>query len=101
GYRVRIIDPRAAYATKERFPSADLQRHWPDDAFQLRPLTARSAVIALAHDPKLDDAALTIALRSPAFYVGALGSMRTHARRLVRLESQGFSPTEQIGRAHV
>lgn len=94
GYRVRIIDPRAAYATDERFPNVDLQRDWPDEAFLCQPLTARSAVVALAHDPKLDDAALAIALRSPAFYVGALGSVRTHARRLARLEAQGFSPAQ-------
>jgi xanthine dehydrogenase accessory factor len=94
GYRVRVIDPRSPYATVERFPDVLLQREWPDEALAKQPLTARSALIALAHDPKLDDAGLAVALRSPAFYVGALGSMRTHARRLARLEAQGFTPTE-------
>ena len=94
GYRVRVIDPRGPYATAERFPNVELQREWPDEALARQPLTARSALIALAHDPKLDDAGLAAALRSPAFYVGALGSVRTHARRLSRLEAQGFTPTE-------
>jgi len=94
GYRVRVIDPRSPYATVERFPDVLLQREWPDEALAKQPLTARSALIALAHDPKLDDAGLAVALRSPAFYIGALGSMHTHARRLARLEAQGFTPTE-------
>jgi xanthine dehydrogenase accessory factor len=94
GYRVRVIDPRAPYATLERFPNIALQREWPDEALALQPLTARSALIALAHDPKLDDAALAVALRSPAFYIGALGSVRTQARRLARLEAQGFSAAD-------
>jgi len=94
GYRVRVIDPRSPYATVERFPHVVLQREWPDEALAKEPLTARSALIALAHDPKLDDAGLAVALRSPAFYVGALGSVRTHTRRLARLEAQGFTPTE-------
>jgi xanthine dehydrogenase accessory factor len=94
GYRVRVIDPRGPYATTERFPDVALQREWPDEALAKQPLTARSALIALAHDPKLDDAGLAVALRSPAFYIGALGSMRTHARRLARLQEQGFTPTE-------
>lgn len=94
GYRVRVIDPRAPYATGARFPSAALQHQWPDDALAERPLTARSALIALAHDPKLDDAALGAAIRSPAFYIGALGSARTQARRLARLGEAGFTPAD-------
>jgi CTP:molybdopterin cytidylyltransferase MocA len=94
GYRVRVIDPRGPYATPERFPGVALQREWPDEALAKQPLTARSALIALAHDPKLDDAGLAMALRSRAFYVGALGSVRTHARRLTRLQAQGFTPAE-------
>ncbi len=94
GYRVRVIDPRAPYATLERFPNIVLQREWPDEALAHQPLTDRSALIALAHDPKLDDAALAVALRSPAFYIGALGSVRTQARRLARLEAQGFSAAD-------
>ena len=94
GYRVRVIDPRAPYATPERFPGIVLEHAWPDEALAGRPLTAHSALVALAHDPKLDDMALAAALRSPAFYVGALGSMRTHARRLARLEKMGLSKGE-------
>jgi len=97
GYRVRVIDPRALYASKERFPGIVLQREWPDDALAQQPLTAHSALIALAHDPKLDDEGLAAALNSPAFYIGALGSVRTHERRLARLETQGFS-AEQLFR---
>ncbi len=94
GYRVRVIDPRSPYATVERFPGVALQQEWPDEALTKQPLTSRSALMALAHDPKLDDAGLAMALRSPAFYVGALGSVRTHERRLSRLEAQGFTPRE-------
>jgi CTP:molybdopterin cytidylyltransferase MocA/xanthine/CO dehydrogenase XdhC/CoxF family maturation factor len=91
GYRVRVIDPRAPYATEERFAGITLVREWPDDALMKNPLTARSALVALAHDPKLDDAALAAAIRSPAFYVGALGSARTQSRRLERLTEAGFA----------
>jgi xanthine dehydrogenase accessory factor len=94
GYRVRVIDPRTPYAAQERFPGIVLERAWPDEALARRPLTAHSALVALAHDPKLDDMALAAALRSPAFYVGALGSTRTHARRLARLESVGLTQGE-------
>jgi CTP:molybdopterin cytidylyltransferase MocA/xanthine/CO dehydrogenase XdhC/CoxF family maturation factor len=94
GYRVRIIDPRMAYATEERFPGIPLIRSWPDEALAAEPLTPRSALVVLAHDPKLDDAALLGALRSPAGYIGALGSTRTHARRLARLKASGFSDRE-------
>jgi len=94
GYRVRIIDPRMAYATEERFPGMRLIRSWPDEALAAEPLTARSTLVVLAHDPKLDDAALATALRSSAGYIGALGSTRTHARRLTRLKALGFSARE-------
>jgi len=94
GFKVRVIDPRASYATQERFPGIALQCAWPDEALAQQPLTSRSALVALAHDPKLDDMALQTALRSPAFYVGALGSTRTHARRLARLSTMGFSRGE-------
>jgi CTP:molybdopterin cytidylyltransferase MocA/xanthine/CO dehydrogenase XdhC/CoxF family maturation factor len=93
GYQVRVIDPRAPYATEERFLGLVLERAWPDEALARRPLTAHSALVALAHDPKLDDAALTAALQSPAFYVGALGSTRTHARRMARLSAMGLTQT--------
>jgi CTP:molybdopterin cytidylyltransferase MocA/xanthine/CO dehydrogenase XdhC/CoxF family maturation factor len=95
GYQVRVIDPRLPYATDERFVGITLVREWPDKALIDQPLTTRSALIVLAHDPKLDDAGLSIALRSSAFYIGALGSARTHAKRLARLTEAGFSQEEQ------
>jgi xanthine dehydrogenase accessory factor len=98
-YAVRIIDPRTAFATEERFPGVALSHEWPDEALALKPLTARSAIVALTHDPKLDDPALTVALRSPAFYIGALGSKQTHAKRLERLKEAGFSDAE-LARIH-
>lgn len=98
-YAVRIIDPRTAFATEERFPGVQLSHQWPDEALAAKPLTARSAIVALTHDPKLDDPALIAALRSPAFYIGALGSKQTHARRLERLKEQGFSDAD-LARIH-
>ena len=94
GYALRIIDPRPAYASEERFPGVRLIKDWPDDALAAEPLGPRSALIALAHDPKIDDPALVAALRSPARYIGALGSARTHARRLARLSALGLSEPE-------
>lgn len=98
-YAVRIVDPRTAFATEERFPGVTLSHEWPDEALAAAPLTARSAVVALTHDPKLDDPALAAALKSPAFYIGALGSRTTHAKRLERLKAQGFTDTE-LSRIH-
>jgi xanthine dehydrogenase accessory factor len=98
-YAVRIIDPRTAFATEERFPGVTLSHEWPDDALKTAPLTVRSGIVALTHDPKLDDPALTAALNSAAFYIGALGSRTTHARRLERLKAHGFSD-EQLQRIH-
>jgi xanthine dehydrogenase accessory factor len=94
GYGVRVIDPRTAFATAERFPGAALSHDWADDALAREPLGARSALIALTHDPKLDDPALSAALRSNCFYIGALGSKKTHAGRLARLKAHGFSDSE-------
>jgi xanthine dehydrogenase accessory factor len=99
GYGVRVVDPRAAFATAERFPGVALQNEWPDDAFAKLPLGPRSAVVALTHDPKVDDPALAVALRSPCFYIGALGSKKSHAGRLARLKANGFSDTE-LARIH-
>lgn len=94
GYGVSVIDPRRAFATDERFPGIDMRGDWPDEAMaELKP-DRRTAVVTLTHDPKLDDPALQAALRSPAFYVGALGSRKTHAARLERLATAGFSPQE-------
>jgi xanthine dehydrogenase accessory factor len=98
-YAVRIIDPRTAFATSERFPNVTLSHDWPDEALKAKPLGPRSAIVALTHDPKLDDPALSEALRSPAFYIGALGSKQTHARRLERLKANGFSDAE-LARIH-
>ena len=87
-----VVDPRPALATTERFPGITLMPDWPDEALDLARLDARSAVVALTHDPKLDDPALDRALRSPAFYIGALGSRRSHAARLDRLSALGHTP---------
>lgn len=93
-YRVRVIDPRTAFASEARFPGVTLVHAFPDEALAGQPLTARSALVVLAHDPKIDDPGLMAGLRSPAFYVGALGSKRTQAARLERLAACGFTPTE-------
>lgn len=93
-YAVRVIDPRSAFATGERFPGVSLSLDWPDEALAAKPPGSRSAVVALTHDPKLDDPGLSAALKSDAFYIGALGSRTTHAKRLERLKSKGFSDTE-------
>ena len=90
GYGVSIVDPRGAFATPERFPDIRLIEDWPDDYLDANPPDSRTAVVTLTHDPKLDDAALGRALRSPAFYIGALGSRKTHAARLERLRGAGF-----------
>jgi xanthine dehydrogenase accessory factor len=99
GYGVRIIDPRTAFATAERFPGVALSHDWADEALEKQPLGPRSAVVALTHDPKLDDPALVVALRSNCFYIGTLGSKKTHAGRLARLKEQGFSDNE-LARIH-
>ena len=94
-----VIDPRGAFATEARFPGVELVSEWPDEALErLRP-TARSAVVALTHDPKLDDPALAAALRSECFYIGALGSRRNHAGRCERLKQQGFTDND-VARIH-
>jgi xanthine dehydrogenase accessory factor len=94
-----VIDPRTAFATPERFPEIELVAEWPDAALGQRvpPLDRYSALAALTHDPKIDDPALKAALTAGCFYVGALGSRKTHAARVARLTEAGFSP-EQIGR---
>ncbi len=91
GYSVRVIDPRTHFASEERFPNVALVHDWPDDALAAQPLSQRSALVALTHDPKLDDPALSAALRSPAFYIGALGSKKSHAQRIERLKEAGFA----------
>lgn len=96
-----VIDPRTAFATPERFPGIDLVAEWPDEALGKRipALDRYCAVAALTHDPKVDDPALAAALRAGCFYVGALGSRKTHAARVARLIQAGFSEAE-IGRIH-
>jgi xanthine dehydrogenase accessory factor len=98
-YEVTVVDPRRAFATDSRFPSVDLRHDWPDDALKALDPDRRTAVITLTHDPKLDDPALIQALHSPCFYIGALGSTRTHAKRLERLSEEGFSDV-QLERIH-
>jgi xanthine dehydrogenase accessory factor len=98
-YEVTVVDPRRAFATDSRFPSVALRHDWPDDALKALDPDRRTAVITLTHDPKLDDPALVEALNSPCFYIGALGSTRTHAKRLERLSAEGFSDL-QLERIH-
>jgi xanthine dehydrogenase accessory factor len=97
GYPVTIIDPRTAFASRERFPEVDLQADWPETVLAARPLDRYCAVAALTHDPKIDDVALKAALDAECFYIGALGSRKTHARRVERLLALGAS-SEQIER---
>ncbi len=90
GFQVHVIDPRVAFATEERFPEVNLVHKWPQEFFDDQKLNHRSAVITLTHDPKFDDPALKAALNSQAFYIGALGSRKTHAGRIERLKADGF-----------
>jgi xanthine dehydrogenase accessory factor len=94
GYAVTIVDPRRSFATAERFPGVSLLHDWPDTALDsLRP-DARTGIVTLTHDPKLDDPALDRALRSEALFIGALGSRKTHAARLERLGALGHSAAD-------
>ena len=100
GYRTIVVDPRSAFGSADRFPNVDqLIQAWPRDAFQQIPITRSTAIAMLTHDPKLDDPALKIALPSPAFYVGALGSKTTQAKRRQRLLEDGLTE-EQLDRLH-
>ncbi len=100
GYRTVVIDPRRAFGSEARFPDVDnLIQAWPDEAFKEIKLTASSAVVMLTHDPKIDDPAFMETLSSPAFFIGALGSRATHARRRQRLHAAGLSP-DQVDRIH-
>jgi xanthine dehydrogenase accessory factor len=98
GYAVTVIDPRRAFATAARFPEAELCHDWPDKALEARGVDARSALVTLAHDPKIDDPALRVALAGDPFYVGALGSRRTHAKRVERLTAEGLG--DRVGMIH-
>ena len=90
GIAPTVVDPRGLFAADQRFAGLDLDRRWPDEALADWQPNAASAIVALTHDPKLDDVALAAALRSPAFYIAALGSRKNHAGRLERLAAQGF-----------
>ena len=94
GYEVIIIDPRRAFSDRVRFPGVAVINAWPDEALRRLSLDQRSSVITLTHDPKFDDRALGAALNSPCFYIGALGSRKTHAARLERLKRAGFGAAE-------
>ncbi len=99
GYGVTLVDPRESFASAARFPGEDIVTEWPDDALQALDLDARTAVITLSHDPKIDTPALQTALNSTAFYIGSLGSKRTHGKRVSALTELGFNP-KQIARIH-
>ena len=96
GYDVTVIDPRGAWATPERFPDVEIDSRWPDEALEDLKPDLRTAVVTLTHDPKLDDPALTVALRSKAFYIGALGGKKTAGKRADRLTEAGFGPNDFI-----
>ncbi|SIR00550.1 predicted sulfurylase large subunit, molybdopterin cytosine dinucleotide biosynthesis [Rhizobium sp. RU35A] len=97
GFDLTIIDPRTAFATAERFEGVDLVADWPEDVLSTRPLDSYTALAAVTHDPKIDDFALAEALRRGCFYVGALGSRKTNAKRVERLAAVGLS-TDEIAR---
>jgi xanthine dehydrogenase accessory factor len=99
GYAITVIDPRGAFATAERFPGVDLNEDWPDEAMEALKPDNRTAVVTLTHDPKLDDPALEVSLRSDAFYIGCLGSRKTHASRVERLTAAGLT-ADEIGKIH-
>lgn len=94
GYDVLVVDPRRAFATEQRFLGIPLSSEWPDEALARLGLDRRTAVVTMTHDPKIDDPALVAALRSDAFYVGALGSKKTQEARRERLRRQGFGEAE-------
>lgn len=99
GYDPVLVDPRGAFGSEQRFPGERILDDWPDEALAAIGLDARTAVVTLTHDPKLDDPAISATLASKAFYLGCLGSTRTHAKRVERLTGQGFSDAD-IARIH-
>jgi len=99
GYETVVVDPRRSFASDRRFPDVAVSQDWPDEALEALSIDARTAVVTLTHDPKLDDPALDVALKSPAFYIAALGSRRTHAARLERLQVLGHGD-KALARIH-
>ncbi len=99
GFDITIIDPRTAFATPERFEGIDLIADWPADALKERPLDGYMALVAVTHDPKIDDEPIVQALRTGCFYVGALGSRKTHAGRMERLRREGLTDAD-LARIH-
>ncbi len=99
GYDISVIDPRGAFATGARFPDVALHVEWPDEILPKLGLDGRTAFLALTHDPKIDDPALALALKSEAFYIGALGSKKTQGSRVDRLKALGFDDA-QLARIH-
>jgi xanthine dehydrogenase accessory factor len=97
GFDITIVDPRTAFATEERFAGIDLVADWPEDALKRRPLDVYTALAAVTHDPKIDDLPLSQALSAGCFYVGALGSRKTHAKRVERLKALGHSEAAIAG----
>lgn len=93
GFDVSVIDPRSAFCQAERFPNVTLINDWPDEALAAADIDNQTAIVTLSHDPKIDDPALSIALSSPAFYIGSLGSTHTHAKRVDRLTEQALEDT--------
>jgi xanthine dehydrogenase accessory factor len=94
GFDVTVIDPRTAFATEDRFSAVDLVAEWPEEALKTRPLDSYTALAALTHDPKIDDFAILSALKAGSFYIGALGSRKTHGKRTERLIGQGASSAD-------
>ncbi len=99
GYEIIVIDPRTAFANPERFPDVRIDNRWPLDAMSNLELDARTAIVAMSHDPKIDEPALQAGMDSNVFYIGALGSKGNHAKRLERLAALGYSK-EQLSRVH-
>ena len=99
GFDVTIVDPRTAFATAERFPDVELLAEWPEEVLKARPLDAFTGLAALTHDPKIDDVPILAALKARSFYVGALGSRKTHGKRVERLMQQGANAAD-IERIH-
>ena len=99
GFQVHLIDPREAFGAEPRFPGIDINHQWPDQALKALSPDSSSAVVTLSHDPKIDEPALRVALESSAFYVGALGSRKTHAARVSRLSAAGLD-ADALARIH-